>query len=104
MPESKVSQEEIEALQKKLETSKLSSDEKTLLENIFSAARDWIRQEEESAEAESMLTQLRKQLARSFLPGDTSGFGICFYKITPPPPKITPRLKITPRTSYPPKS
>jgi len=98
MPETKVTEEEISALQEKLDTSKLSPKEKRVLHEIFSSARDWIRQEEESAETESMLTQLRRQLARSFLPGDTSGFGICFYKITPQPPprSLIPYGKITP--------
>src|SRR5215475_1105955 len=97
MSEPEVTPEKIDAIEGKLDTSKLSREEKRLLEEILSAARDWIRQEKESAEAESMLTQLRRQLARSFLPGDTSGFGICFYKITPPPPKHpTPYGRITP--------
>jgi hypothetical protein len=98
MPEPKVTSEEINTLREKVDTSGLEPEEKRLLDDILVAARDWIRNEEESAETESMLTQLRRQLARSFLPGDTSGFGICFYKITPQPPprSLIPYGKITP--------
>jgi len=96
MSEPNVTSDAINALREKVDTSGLSPDEKSLLDDILLAARDWVRQEEEAAaETESTLTKLRKQLARSFLPGDTSGFGICFYKITPPPPP-QPRSRITP--------
>lgn len=96
MSYSEINEKDIENLRKKLEPVKLSETDRSLFEAIFSAAKDWIKLEDDSVEAESTVARLRRQLTQSFFPGPASGFAIVVTKVSPPPPKVSRPRKVSP--------
>jgi hypothetical protein len=88
MPDPEFTEDEIDALRRRLDELELDPHEKELLAFACLTAKDQASQEKETVVAKSLLINLHKQFARAFSPSGKKSAVIFEAKIRikPPPP------------------